>query len=90
MTSPRALPTSLRAARHAARSAILDGEIVASNAAGAPDFAELHRRTAALGMLHLWAFDLLALNGMDWRPDRIEKRQAASTPCWHASIARRC
>jgi len=90
MTSPRALPTSLRAARPAARSAILDGEIVASNAAGAPDFAELHRRTADLGMLHLWAFDLLALNGMDWRPDRIEKRQAASTPCWHASIARRC
>lgn len=59
-----------------ARSAILDGEIVASNRAGVPDFVELHRRTVAPGMLHLWAFDLLALNGRDWRPYGLEKRQA--------------
>jgi ATP-dependent DNA ligase len=50
--------------------------IVASNAAGVPDFADLHRRTAAPGMLHLWAFDLLALHGRDWWPYSLEKRQA--------------
>ena len=44
-----------------ARSAILDGELVPSDGAGVPEFSELHRRTAAPGMLHLWAFDLLAL-----------------------------
>jgi len=27
-------------------------------------------------MLHLWAFDLLSLNGRDWRPYGLEKRQA--------------
>jgi bifunctional non-homologous end joining protein LigD len=59
-----------------ARSAILDGEIVASDRAGVPDFVELHRRTVAPGMLHLWTFDLLALNGRDWRPHGLEKRQA--------------
>jgi bifunctional non-homologous end joining protein LigD len=59
-----------------ARSAILDGELVASNPAGVPDFVGLHRRTTAPGMLHMWAFDLLALNGRDWRPYGLEKRQA--------------
>jgi bifunctional non-homologous end joining protein LigD len=29
-----------------AKNAIFDGEIVASNAAGVPDFTDLHRRTA--------------------------------------------
>jgi bifunctional non-homologous end joining protein LigD len=57
-----------------ASSAILDGEIVASNAAGAPDFAKLHRRTA--DSLHLWCFDLLELNSRDWGPYSLEKRQA--------------
>ena len=32
-----------------AKTAILDGELVASDRAGVPDFAELHRRTAAAG-----------------------------------------
>ena len=59
-----------------AKTAILDGELDASDRAGVPDFAELHRRTAAPGMLHLWAFDLLAINGRDWRPYGLEKRQA--------------
>src|SRR6185503_6131423 len=56
-----------------ARSAILDGEIVASSAAGVPDFAKLHHRGA--DSLHLWCFDLLAINGRDWRPYGLEKRQ---------------
>jgi bifunctional non-homologous end joining protein LigD len=56
-----------------AKTAILDGEIVASSAAGVPDFAKLHRR--ATDSLHLWCFDLLAINGRDWRPYGLEKRQ---------------
>jgi bifunctional non-homologous end joining protein LigD len=57
-----------------AKTAILDGEIVASSASGVPDFAKLHRRGA--DSLHLWCFDLLAINGRDWRPYGLEKRQA--------------
>ena len=56
-----------------AKTAILDGEIVASSAAGVPDFAKLHGRAA--DSLHLWCFDLLAINGRDWRPNGLEKRQ---------------
>jgi bifunctional non-homologous end joining protein LigD len=59
-----------------AKTAILDAELVASDRAGVPDFAELHRRTAAPGMLHMWAFDLLELNGKDWRPQPLVKRRA--------------
>ena len=58
------------------RSAILDGELVASDRDGHPDFRELHRRSAEPGAVHLWAFDLLALNGRDLRPDPLVKRQA--------------
>jgi bifunctional non-homologous end joining protein LigD len=57
-----------------AKSAIIDGEIVASNQAGVPDFAALHHRAA--DNIHLWCFDLLTLNGRDWRPYGLEKRQA--------------
>jgi bifunctional non-homologous end joining protein LigD len=39
-----------------------------------PDFTKLHRR--APDTLHLWCFDLLVLNGRDWRPYCLEKRQA--------------
>jgi len=28
------------------------------------------------GAIHLWVFDLLALNGLDWRPRPLVKRQA--------------
>jgi bifunctional non-homologous end joining protein LigD len=57
-----------------AKTAIVDGEIVASSAAGVPDFAKLHGRAA--DSLHLWCFDLLAINGREWRPYGLEKRQA--------------
>ena len=56
-----------------AKIAILDGEIVASSAAGVPDFAKLHRRAA--DSLHLWCFDLLELNGKDRRAQPLVKRQ---------------
>jgi bifunctional non-homologous end joining protein LigD len=58
-----------------ARSAILDGEIVASDAAGMPDFWRLFLRSAKPAELHVWAFDLLALNGKDLRKWSLEARQ---------------
>ena len=46
------------------RSAIIDGEIVASDTASMPDFWPLFLRSAKPAELHVWAFDLLALDGM--------------------------
>jgi bifunctional non-homologous end joining protein LigD len=42
-----------------AKAAVLDGEVVASNADGSPNFARLHVRWARPGAIRLWAFDLL-------------------------------
>jgi ATP-dependent DNA ligase len=47
-----------------------------SSASGVPDFAKLHRRAVDEVSLHVWCFDLLTLNGRDWRPYGLEKRQA--------------
>jgi len=58
-----------------AKAAVLDGEVVASDADGRPNFARLHVRWTRPGTLHLWAFDLLALNGQDWRRQPLVKRQ---------------
>jgi bifunctional non-homologous end joining protein LigD len=49
------------------KSAILDGEIVASDVAGMPDFWRLFLRSANPAEIHIWAFDLLALNRKDLR-----------------------
>ena len=52
-----------------ARSAVLDCEMVMADASGLPDFTLLHRtkgRHRGAG-LHLYAFDLLHLNGKDLR-----------------------
>jgi bifunctional non-homologous end joining protein LigD len=59
-----------------AKAAILDGEVVASDADGRPNFARLHVRWTRSGTIRLWAFDLLALNGQDWHPHALVKRQA--------------
>jgi ATP dependent DNA ligase domain len=59
-----------------AKAAVLDGEVVASDADGRPNFARLHVRWTRPGAIHLWAFDLLALNGQDWRLQALVKRQA--------------
>jgi len=59
-----------------AKAAVLDGEVVASDADGRPNFARLHVRWTRPGTIQLWAFDLLALNGRDWRPQPLVKRQA--------------
>jgi bifunctional non-homologous end joining protein LigD len=58
-----------------ARSTILDGEIVASDHRGVPNFARLHLRSGSADGLHLWCLDLLALNGRGWRHHPLEKRQ---------------
>jgi len=59
-----------------AKVAVLDGEVVASNADGSPNFARLHVPWARPNTIHLWAFDLLAFNGRDLRPQPLLKRQA--------------
>jgi bifunctional non-homologous end joining protein LigD len=59
-----------------AKAVVLDGEVVASDADGCPNFARLHVRWMRPGAIQLWAFDLLALNGQDWRPQPLVKRQA--------------
>jgi bifunctional non-homologous end joining protein LigD len=55
------------AAEIPARSVILDGEVVASNAKGVPQFYALHTRSAGAEAIHFWALDLLHLNGADLR-----------------------
>ena len=59
-----------------AKTAVLDGEVVASDADGRPNFARLHVRWTRPGTIQLWGFDLLALNGQDWRPQPLVRRQA--------------
>jgi hypothetical protein len=58
-----------------AKSVILDGEIVASDATGMPDFWRLFLCSAKPAELHVWAFDLLALNREDLRKWSLEARQ---------------
>ena len=59
-----ALADALRAIP--ARSAIIDGELVMVDASGLPSFVELHMRRGKRGAgLHLFAFDLLHMNGRE-------------------------
>ena len=55
---------------------MLDGEVVASDADGRPNFTRLHVRWARPRAIQLWAFDLLALNSRDLRLQPLVKRQA--------------
>jgi bifunctional non-homologous end joining protein LigD len=57
-----------------AKMAVLDGEVVASDADGRPNFARLYVRWTRPHTL--WAFDLLALNSRDLRLQPLVKRQA--------------
>jgi bifunctional non-homologous end joining protein LigD len=47
--------------------AIIDAEVVACDAAGAPDFRALHGGNYAQTDLCVWAFDLLEIDGQDIR-----------------------
>jgi bifunctional non-homologous end joining protein LigD len=58
-----------------AGSAVIDGEAVCCDGAGVADFEKLHSR-AHDGEAFLYAFDLLELDGTDWRPRPLEHRKA--------------
>jgi bifunctional non-homologous end joining protein LigD len=55
------------------RSAVIDGELVACDAEGKPDFYALMRRYTH--GLCVWCFDLLVLGGSDLRPLPFEERK---------------
>jgi ATP-dependent DNA ligase len=56
-------------------SATIDGEAVCCDEAGVAIFEKLHSR-AHDGEAFLYAFDLLELDGEDWRPRPLEERKA--------------
>jgi bifunctional non-homologous end joining protein LigD len=58
----------------AARTAVIDAELVAVDEQGRCDFVALHRRRPAA--LCIRAFDLLHLNGIDYRPLPLVVRRA--------------
>ena len=58
------------------KSAILDAEVVATNAAGMPDFHALHGRRVQSEDICCWASDLLNLNGTDLRQLPLIARRA--------------
>jgi bifunctional non-homologous end joining protein LigD len=61
-----------------ARSAIIDGELTATDERGLPNFYALHfRRRSDDHNLCVWAFDLLEFNGRDLRELPLEKRKAS-------------
>src|SRR5262249_38690111 len=57
------------------RSFVIDGELVACNDAGVPDFYRLHFRRHDRDLC-VWAFDLLHLNGRDLRELPLIERKA--------------
>src|SRR5262249_783913 len=59
------------------KAVVLYGEVVASDADGRPNFARLHVRWTRPRTIHLWAFDLLALNGRNLRLKTLVKRPGA-------------
>jgi bifunctional non-homologous end joining protein LigD len=70
-----------------ATSAVVDGEAVCSDDTGVAVFERLHSRSCD-DQVFLYAFDLLELNGEDWRPRPLEERKAAlarllaKAPAW--------
>jgi len=65
------------AGRIAARSAVLDGEIVALDPSGRPSFQALHHMSFEGLTLVYYAFDLLHLNGRDLTRLPLDERRAA-------------
>ena len=57
------------------RSLVIDGELVACDAAGLPDYYRLHFRRHDRSLC-VWAFDLLHHNGRDLRELALLKRKA--------------
>jgi DNA ligase D-like protein (predicted ligase) len=65
------------AAGISAKSALLDGEIVALDAEGRPSFQALHHASLDGLSLVFYAFDLLHLNGRDLTRSPLDERRAA-------------
>jgi ATP-dependent DNA ligase len=57
------------------RSFVIDGELVACNNAGLPEFYQLHFRRHDRGLC-VWAFDFLHHNGRDLRELPLFERKA--------------
>lgn len=72
-----AYPAVVAAARQLhAQQTIVDGELVAIDARGRPSFQALQHRSAHSGhTVVFYAFDLLYLDGRDFRDEPIEKRR---------------
>lgn len=69
------------AARLAAEQAVIDGELVAIDAAGKPSFQALqHRRAQAGHTVVFYAFDLLHLNGRDLTTLTLDARRTLLKP----------
>ncbi|HUQ97904.1 MAG TPA: non-homologous end-joining DNA ligase [Gemmatimonadaceae bacterium] len=60
-----------------AKSAVLDGEIVAFDELGRPSFQHLHHRSAKPAAIRYFAFDLLHLDGKDLQAEPLTERRAA-------------
>jgi bifunctional non-homologous end joining protein LigD len=60
-----------------AKTAVLDGEIVALDADGHPSFQALHHAAFEGTSLVFYAFDLLHLDGRDLTPAPLDERRAA-------------
>ena len=70
-------PIRQAAERLKAKSAMLDGEIVAFDQTGRPSFQQLQHRTATGTAIRYFAFDLLHLNGKDLQAESLKSRRAA-------------
>jgi bifunctional non-homologous end joining protein LigD len=60
-----------------AKSAVIDGEVVALDADGQPSFQALHHSTTTGLAVVFYAFDLLHLNGKDLTREPLDDRRAA-------------
>lgn len=58
-----------------AKSALLDGEIVAFDESGRPSFQQLQHRTARGTAIRYFAFDLLSLDGTNLQAEPLERRR---------------
>ena len=59
------------------RQIVLDGELVASDIKGCPDFRALHGASKRSLSLTIWAFDLLVLDAVNFRPLPLTERKAS-------------
>ena len=59
-----------------ADTAVLDGEIVALDENGKPSFRDVQNRSSSAAAIVYYAFDLLSLDGEDWRDRPLEERKA--------------